>query len=145
MNSDLNKWDLRFLELASHIAEWSKDPSTKVGAVIVDHDRRIVGTGYNGFPRGVRDDLSRYEEKSVKYKLIVHSESNAILNATKSVRDTTLYCTKAPCSECVKLIVQSGIYKIVSPAPATEGVWAEDAGFASQMLREAAIIVIRTD
>ena len=135
------KWRHRFLQLAAHVAEWSKDPSTKVGAVIVDHQRLVVGIGYNGFPRGVVDDDERYAEKSVKYRMVVHAEQNAIFNAARSVHDMTLFATKFPCSECAKAIIQNGIYHVISPAPATEGVWGEDAHFSTQMLREAAVIV----
>jgi dCMP deaminase len=136
------KWDERFMQLASHFATWSKDPSTKVGAVIVDHDRRLVGTGYNGFPRGVGDEPERYVEKMVKYKLVVHAEANAIMNAVKSVRDCTLYATKYPCSECAKLIIQMGISRIIAPPPASDdSVWAEDSKFSTRMFREAVVSV----
>ena len=134
------KWDKRFMDLAAHFATWSKDPSTKVGAIIVDHDRRVVGTGYNGFPRGVDDNPDRYLEKLVKYRMVVHAEANSIMNAVKSVRDYTLYATKSPCSECVKLIIQMGIWKVVAPAPVLEGIWAEDSNFAMQMLKEAGVL-----
>lgn len=140
------KWDFRFMRLAAHIAEWSKDPSTKVGAVIVDHDRRPRGTGYNGFPRGVGDNEERYTEKMVKYKLVVHAEANAILNAVTSVRDCTLYATKFPCTECTKLIIQTGISMIIAPPPSNDGsVWADDAKFSRQMLKEAAVLVYDWD
>lgn len=129
------------MELAAHFATWSKDPSTKVGAVIVDDCRRVIAQGYNGFPRGVRDDPERYETKMVKYKLVVHAEANAILNAVAKVSGAMLYCTKYPCSECAKLIIQSGIYRVVAPKPEMGGVWAEDAEFSIQMLREADVIV----
>lgn len=135
------KWDKRFMAMAEHIAQWSKDPSTKVGAVIIDHDRRVTATGYNGFPRYVTDDPKRYEDKMVKYKMVVHAEANAILNALVPIRGNTLYCTKYPCSECAKLIIQSGISRVFAPNPSTEGVWADDASFTSIMLREASIPV----
>lgn len=134
------KWHKRFMELSNLISTWSKDPSTQVGSVIVDADRRIVGTGYNGFPRGVLDNPERYEEKSIKYKMVVHAEANAIMNAVKSVRDCMLFATKSPCSECVKLIIQMGIWKVVSPRPAIDGVWAEDSMYAMQMMKEAGVI-----
>jgi dCMP deaminase len=128
--------------VALHISKWSKDPSTKVGAVIVDHDRRIVGTGYNGFPRGVNDDEERYAEKMVKYKMVVHAEANSIMNAVKSVRDCTLYATKFPCTECTKLIIQMGISRVIAPAVKYDGsVWAEDAVFSTQMLKEALVSI----
>lgn len=130
------------MRLAEEYATWSKDPSTKVGAVIVDHERRTVGAGYNGFPRGVSDEPIRYETKMVKYKMVVHAEANAIMNAVKSVRDCTLYATKFPCSECTKLIIQMGVSHVVSPPPSDDGsVWAEDAKFSLQMLNEAVISV----
>ncbi len=131
------KWHLRFLKLADHVAGWSKDPSTKVGAVIIDKDRRVVGMGYNGFPRGVLDSSERYENRPVKYKMIVHSEANAILNARTSVRDCTMYSTKFPCSECAKLIIQSEISEIYAPAPKADEVWTEDSHFSRQMFKEA--------
>lgn len=130
------------MELASHFATWSKDPSTKVGAVIIDHDRRVVGSGYNGFPRGVIDNEDRYIEKMVKYKMVVHAEANSILNAVKSVRDCTLYATKFPCTECTKLIIQSGVCRVIAPTLVEDGsVWAEDAKFSITMLREAYVAV----
>lgn len=134
-------WRRRFMSLALHVSSWSKDPSTKVGSVITDEFRRVVGLGYNGFPRGVIDAPDRYENKEVKYKMIVHGEANAILNAIASVRHATLYSTKHPCSDCVKLIIQSGIARIVCPAPSEDGIWAEDSRHARQMLREAGVIV----
>lgn len=135
----MNKWDQRFMDLATHVAQWSKDPSTKVGAVIVDAARRVIGLGYNGFPRGVRDDPERYAEKRVKYALVVHSEANAILNANRHVRECTLYTTKAPCSECSKLIVQSGITRVVSPQWSMDHPWADDGEFARIILLEGGV------
>jgi dCMP deaminase len=136
-----HKWDLRFMALARHISEWSKDPSTKVGAVIVNWQRQIVGLGYNGFPRGVHDDAERYAEKSVKYSLIVHSEANAILNANVTLLETTIYTTKYPCSACTKLIIQSGMKRVVCPVPSSTEPWASDASFSGQMLTEAGLEV----
>lgn len=140
--SHSSKWDGRFFDLALEVAGWSKDPSTKVGSVLVDTSRRIVGTGYNGFPRGVNDDQIRYLEKAVKYRMIVHAEANALLNAVASATDATLYATKFPCTECTKLIIQRGVYRVVAPKPDLDGKWGEDAQFSTQMLREA---VVRVD
>ena len=130
------KWRRRFADMAKLVATWSKDPSTQVGAVIFDARRVIVGLGYNGFPRGVRDEVDRYTEKSVKYKLVVHAEANAILNAARSVRECALLVTKFPCSECSKLIAQSGIINVFCPEPSTDAPWAEDAQFAKIILSE---------
>ena len=68
-----NKWDKRFLELAKHISDWSKDPSTKVGCVVVGEDREIRSTGFNGFPRGIEDKIERREEREQKYPMICHA------------------------------------------------------------------------
>lgn len=98
----MDKWDRRFMELAALIASWSKDPSTKTGAVIVDPDRRIVGTGYNGFAKGVDDREDRYNDRDTKYKMVVHCERNAMLFAQRSLKGCTLYtwpfmsCAPAP-------------------------------------------------
>ncbi|NJK88105.1 MAG: CMP deaminase, partial [Myxococcales bacterium] len=77
------KWDLRFIELAKHVASWSKDPSTQCGCVIVDSSRRILSTGYNGFPAGVTDVYERLHDREVKYRLVAHSEVNAICTAAR--------------------------------------------------------------
>lgn len=113
-----NKWNLRYLNLAKHVSTWSKDPSTKVGAVIVDPvTKSIVGLGYNGFPRGVNDDEERYAERELKYKYVVHAELNAILNSNKSVRGCEIYVYPTlgippACPECAKAIVQAGIVAV---------------------------------
>ena len=77
-----NKWDKRFLEMAKVVSTWSKDPSTKVGTVAV-RNRTVIAQGYNGFPRGIKDD-DRYNDREIKYKFIVHSEMNAIYNAAQN-------------------------------------------------------------
>lgn len=112
----LSKWDRRFLELAAHISTWSKDPSTKVGAVIVDDERTIVSTGFNGLPRNMRDLPDAYQDKNKKYKTIIHGEMNAILCAPRTVRGSTLYTWPfAPCSVCASMVVQAGIRRVVAP------------------------------
>lgn len=131
-------WDVHFMEMATLIATRSKDPNRKVGAVIVDECRRAIGSGYNGFPRGVRDDPDRYENKLVKLKLIVHAEANAILNSNGG-RKYALFCTSYPCSECAKLIIQSGISRVVSPRVRDGSAWKEDAEFTAQMFDECGV------
>lgn len=109
-------WDRWFLGLAAYISTASKDPSTKVGAVIVrPEDRVVIGLGYNGFPRGVSDTEERYADRAKKYALVAHAELNAILNASSDVKGATLYCTLFCCNECAKAIAQSGIKRVVSP------------------------------
>jgi dCMP deaminase len=122
------------------VAGWSKDPSTKVGAVIVDPRRVVRGMGYNGFPRGVCDTPERYADRPTKYKLVVHAEANAILNATGDVRGCVLYCTWHPCSACAALIAQAGIAEVRCPAP--DPRWAEDGAFARMILDEAGVDVL---
>jgi dCMP deaminase len=111
-----DKWDTRFLKLAKEVALWSKDPSTQVGAVVVK-DRRILATGYNGFPRGIYDDESWYKNRDVKYMFVVHAEMNCIYNATEagvSLKGSTLYVHSLPvCPECAKGVIQVGIERIV--------------------------------
>lgn len=108
------KWERRFMALAEHVAQWSKDPSTKVGAVIVGCGKKVVGMGYNGFPRYVEDDEDRYNDREMKYGFVVHAEANAIMNSDFSAcKHATLYVTLSPCRECAKLIIQSGILRVV--------------------------------
>ena len=112
----MDKWDKRFLGLAEHIAQWSKDPSTKVGAVIVKPDRTIVSTGYNGFPRSMSDDPDLYADRDIKYSRIIHAEVNAILSARGSIEKCTLYTWPFPtCDRCSVLVIQAGISRVVAP------------------------------
>jgi dCMP deaminase len=142
----VNKWDHRFFELALTVAQWSKDPSTKVGSVIVGMGRTITGIGYNGFPRGVSDDEDRYTNKENKYRMIVHAEANAILNANGPVRYQTMYTTKFPCTECTKLIIQSRIDTVVCPRLVeNDSKWAVDARYSRIMLKEANLTVTEFD
>jgi dCMP deaminase len=109
-------WDRRFLILAAQIATWSKDPSTKVGAVIVDEHRRIVSTGYNGLPVGVADSAAVYNNRDEKLERIIHGEINAILFAKRDLTGCTLYTTPImPCSRCAAIVIQTGIKRIVAP------------------------------
>lgn len=133
-------WGDRFLSLAAHVAEWSKDPSTKVGAVIVERDRFVIGMGYNGFPRGIDDAHDRYLNKDLKYKMVVHAEANAILNAVKSVRGCTLYATFFPCPGCAALIIQSGISKVITGHHESDERYAESRALSMQMFGEAGVV-----
>ena len=111
-------WDQYFMGVALLSAKRSKDPSTQVGACVVNEDKRIIGIGYNGFPTGCSDDAFPWgktdsDELNTKYPYVVHAEPNAILNCTSSLKGATLYVTLFPCNECAKLIIQSGIKHIV--------------------------------
>lgn len=125
-----NKWDERFMEQAKLIASWSKDPSSQIGAVIVNDERRILATGYNGFPRGIADTEERLNNRDEKYPRIIHAEMNALMNALYngvSVKDSTLYVYGLPvCPSCTKCIIQAGIKRVVIPAEKTDkGNWQE--------------------
>jgi len=110
------KWDLRFLALAEHVASWSKDPSTQVGAVIVRPDRTIASLGYNGFPRWIADTDERLNDRETKYKLMVHCEMNAIISAREPLKGYTLYVHPfMTCARCAVHIAQAGISRVVAP------------------------------
>lgn len=135
------KWDIRFLELARHISSWSKDPSTKCGAVITD-DNRIVSLGYNGFPRNIKDHSHRLADRDTKYKMVLHAEVNAMMFARRSLDNCTMYIwPMPPCSRCAASIVQSGISRIVSIIPSKEHLdrWGDDIEIARVMYNEAGI------
>lgn len=114
------KWDRRFLELASHISSWSRDPSTKTGCVIVDGLKRVIAIGYNGFPRMFPDNEDLYVDRETKYKYICHADRNALDNAPCSVEKMVMYITHPPCLECQKSIIQKGIQKVVFWQPDQE-------------------------
>lgn len=122
-----DKWDRRFLELMTLVGGWSKDPSTKVGAVIVRPDLSVAAIGYNGFPRGMSDDPELYADRPTKYSRIVHGEMNAILNAHGTVAGCTLYVPFPPCDRCAVHVVQAGITRVVYEEPTDDikSRWAE--------------------
>ena len=139
------KWDLRFIGLAQHISTWSKDPSTKVGCVVVGEDREIRSTGFNGFPRGINDDEDRLMDREKKYPLICHAEENAIMHAARigvSLKDSTAYVTWPPCSRCARSLIQAGIREIVYPETGKiPERWIEDFTISDSMLNEAGVAV----
>lgn len=106
------KWDSRYMDLARHVSLWSKDPRKQVGAIITDK-QYVRGIGFNGFPRGVEDSEQVLNDKTVKLKLIVHAEVNAIL-AARGIGDTIYIWPCLPCSQCMGLIIQAGLSRIVT-------------------------------
>src|SRR5690606_6481729 len=107
------EWDKHFLGLAHYMSRMSKDPSTKVGAVIVRKDKTVSSVGFNGFAAGMDDAPALYANRDEKYSRIVHGEINAILNAHGPVRGHTLYTTPfAPCERCAVLVIQAGIKRV---------------------------------
>lgn len=119
-SESLLKWDGRFLELARFISQWSKDPSTKVGCVVVGPNREIRSTGFNGFPRGVVDSEERLNNRELKYSLVCHAEENAILHAARigvSLEHCVAYIWPfPPCTRCARAFGQAGISRVVIPA-----------------------------
>lgn len=114
MTSPITKWDERFLQLSTLVGSWSKDPSTKVGAVIAK-DNRIVSLGFNGFPPKIEDKEGWLNNREIKYRYVIHAEMNAILNAPTPVNGCTLYLSPLfPCPNCAKHVVASGISRIVA-------------------------------
>lgn len=112
-------WHTYFMGVAMLASKRSKDPSTQVGACIVNKDNVIVGVGYNGMPKGCSDDEMPWERSAesvldTKYPFVCHAELNALLNSnTASLKGCTLYATLFPCNECAKAIIQSGITHVV--------------------------------
>ena len=140
--SDLSKWDNRFIRIANEVASWSKDPGTKVGAVLV-LDRRIIATGYNGFPQGINDSFERYAEREVKLAYTVHAEVNAILNSAKNGATTngsTLYVTFSPCVSCATSVVQAGVSTVVCPCVSTAPErWRNSFQLGQDLMKEAKV------
>ena len=114
---DYITWDEYFMGVALLSAMRSKDPNTQVGACIVSPDKKIIGLGYNGLPKGCEDDEFPWEREGefleTKYPYVCHAELNAILNSTQSLKNCSIYVALFPCHECSKAIIQSGIREIV--------------------------------
>ncbi len=144
-NPFISRWDVRFLRIAEEVRFWSKDPGTKVGCVLVN-DRRILSTGYNGFPSTISDDLERYIDREYKLSVTVHAEKNAILNAAKNgtkVEGSTLYVTFPPCSQCASAVIQAGVAKVVCPDPALAPErWRSNFVAANNLFYEAGVQVL---
>lgn len=144
----VNKWLNRYMGLAEQVSTWSKDPNTKVGAVIVGSKGQILTQGYNGFPRRIKDTDKRLEDRDTKLKYVVHAEMNAIFNATYSgvsLDGSTLYVYGLPiCSECAKGIIQVGIKKVViqMESISIRPQWEESWLVSADMFREAGVQII---
>ena len=138
-----SKWDARFLDLAKHISDWSKDPSTKVGCVVVGEDREIRSTGFNGFPRGIEDTAARLNDREKKYPMICHAEENAIMHAARigiSLKSCTAYVTWPPCSRCARSLIQAGVREVVYPANCEiPELWGDDFAIATSMFTESGV------
>lgn len=144
-NPFLTKWDWRFIKLAEEVKTWSKDPRKQVGCVLAV-GKRDISRGYNGFPEGLSDDISRLKDPFFKGNVIIHAEVNAILNAAKfgvQTAGSTAYVTYHPCAKCASQLIQAGVVKVVSPSPklASEK-WVKDFNLASQILFEAGLCTL---
>jgi dCMP deaminase len=141
--TNIEKWDRRFLELATLIGNWSKGPTVKVGALIVDKNKRIISTGFCGFAKNVEDTEERYLNRDIKLKLGIHAETNAILFAKKDLTECTIYCTHITCSSCASNIIQTGITRVVAQSLdiAFYERWKDDIELAFQIYKEADVRV----
>jgi dCMP deaminase len=142
----MTNWHKRFMDLAIHIASWSKDRSTKVGCVIVGPDNEIRATGYNGFPRGLNDDVDERHARPAKYRWTEHSERNAIYNAARigvPLGGCRMYLPWFPCMDCARALVQSGIVQLIAMKPdLTHETWGEEHQQAIQLLFEAGVEIL---
>lgn len=136
-------WDDRWMSVAKLVATWSKDRSRKCGAVIVDARNVLVSIGWNGFPRGIQDDVDARHERPAKYQWTEHAERNAIYNAAANGHPTkgcSMYLPWYPCADRARAIIQSGIANIICIEPDwKDPVWASDFGVVRFMLEEAGI------
>lgn len=140
------RWDRKYIELAKFWAELnSKDPSTKVGAVVVSADSKEEFLGYNGFARGVEDRPERYNDRDTKYAMAVHAEVNAIIKAGHACKGGTLYVWPfLPCSKCASTSIQAGIARVVCPETPEhlKERWSEDFELTRTLYREAGVEVV---
>ena len=138
-------WDERWMDLAKLVASWSKDRSTKCGAVIVDDRHTVLSLGWNGFPRHVNDDVPERHERPDKYKWTEHAERNAVYNAANTgtkLDGSTIYVTFFPCSDCARSIIQSGIRSVFTYYPDFKNErWGNDFRFSHKMLEEAGVSI----
>jgi dCMP deaminase len=139
----MTKWDTRFCELAKHVSTWSKDPNSKIGAVVFCKRGGSITIGYNGFPMGVEDSGERLENQDVKLEFVVHAEINAIIAAGERANGATIYVWGKPiCARCAVPIIQAGIKRVVALAPGdSDSKWDISGKTAQQMFKEAGIVV----
>jgi len=140
-----DEWDYFFVGLAHYVSSKSKDPSTKVGSVIVRPDNTVAGLGYNGFPRKMPDMAESYQNREEKYSRIIHAEINALIHTRESVKGCTLYTYPLlPCDRCAVQMIQAGIAKFVAPevSPALQDRWGPILNKTKQYAYETGVRVI---
>ena len=145
-------WNEYFMKMAEFVRSKSKDRSTQIGAVIVDDDHSVLGVGYNGFPRGVDDEVEERHQRPIKYMWTEHAERNAVYSAARNgvhLNGTTIYVTGGgvPCADCARAIIQAGIKTVITMDREFEGKgpWVESCAVSGRMLDEAGIMVIFLD
>lgn len=139
---NMNKWDSFFLDLAKKISTLSKDPSTKVGAVIARPDNSICSMGFNGFPKKMEDKQDWLNNRDIKYKRVIHAEKNAYIFAREQIEGYTLYTYPfMPCSPCCSFFIQAGISKIVAPY-SDNPRWIEDFALTRESCLECGVELI---
>jgi dCMP deaminase len=127
--------------MAKLVSTWSKDPSTKVGSVIVDSDNTVISVGFNGLPRRIQDTDQRLNNRDIKLKMIIHAEINAIITAKRPLNGATIYTYPfMSCSQCAGMIIQSGICRHISYKTNNER-WKDSFDLALEMFDEARVIV----
>lgn len=132
-------WRARFLSMARLVASWSKDPSTKVGAVIADPQKRVVSVGYNGLPTGLEDQPGRLKDRDTKLAITLHAEENAILFAQRPLQGCHMFVWPLPpCAQCAAKIVQAGISTVTAPRTVPDR-WRENMAISDEILSEAGI------
>jgi len=146
MNEMISHWSLRYLNQAKFIAQWSKDPSTKVGCVISKNDI-VIGQGFNGFPKMVKDTPERLNDKNLKRLMMVHAELNAIHFSTGSLENSTFHVTHRPCAACAGNIIQHRPLKIIidDTSKSLSSDWQTSIEVGEMMFKEAGIPYICVD
>ena len=142
-------WNRRFLQLSDYISSWSKDPSTKIGCVIVGPDNEIRSTGYNGLPRGMNDSVPEREVRPYKYKWYEHAERNAIYNAARCgipLKGCRIYLLSLSCADCARAIIQAGISEVITTPPEFDNPrWGPELRIAMEMFNEVGLKVTVID
>ena len=139
---NISKWNKRFLEIVEIMTNWSKDPSSQFAALIVRPDRSIVAYGVNNFPRGIEDSEERLSDRPVKYDLIVHAETNALLHAHEDLSECTMYVGSVPCVRCAVNIIQSGISRVICVPPTEDYLsrWGDSVDSTMILFNEAGVL-----
>ncbi len=148
----LDTWDERYLAIAMQVSQWSKDPRSKMGAVITDPRGRVVALGYNGFPENVHDCPVRLNDPDIKYDMVVHAEANAVLIAGGAAEGGTVYVygPRSICGPCAGILIQAGIRRAVAIHPidktqakpstdCTQADWSKKGRIALEMFKDAGV------